>query len=261
MKLEHLLNNLLETYNTHPISSMFEFLESKIEPDEKQVGILVKKPNVHNIWGFYISKKNDDVTFRILHSASVNKNIVNSLNGMTKAMKYWSNYKGDTSEILTELANQLDRYQLKKNQDKVNAKRTSGDLEFVWDEMCKQSTSGKVYTWKEVKAIANRSDTPLYAELSQPGIYLQRSQDGTVRYVGAAYSDGGILSRWLTHVRKLGDAKHLNEYVMDQGYSNFIFTVLEFTGDGDVLAAEKKWKDILGTVNHGEYDGIRLNKN
>ncbi|EMR34600.1 hypothetical protein MUQ_22661 [Vibrio harveyi CAIM 1792] len=57
MKLEHLLNNLLETYNTHPISSMFEFLESKIEPDEKQAGILVKKPNVHNIWGFYISKK------------------------------------------------------------------------------------------------------------------------------------------------------------------------------------------------------------
>ncbi|WP_245609240.1 hypothetical protein [Vibrio pacinii] len=52
------------------------------------------------------------------------------------------------------------------------------------------------FTWKEIIAISEDEspDNELKKVLSQVGVYLQRSTDGTSRYVGSAYSCGGILS-------------------------------------------------------------------
>ena len=126
-----------------------------------------------------------------------------------------------------------------------------------------QEVMGRVYTWKEIIAIDEDSaeDNQLKKALSKGGVYLQRSVDGTSRYIGSAYGQGGILSRWLKHLTSNGNAKHLNLYVLDNGYSDVVFTVLEFTGADEALEAEKKWKNVLGTLNNGPYDGYRLNSN
>ena len=82
---------------------------------------------------------------------------------------------------------------------------------------------------------------------------MQRSVDGTSRYIGSAYGQGGILSRWLKHLTSNGNAKHLSIYVLDNGYSDVVFTVLEFTG-ADEMEAEEVEK-CTHTQNNGPYDG------
>ncbi|WP_326929501.1 GIY-YIG nuclease family protein [Aliivibrio fischeri] len=104
-------------------------------------------------------------------------------------------------------------------------------------------------------------DNELKKVLSQSGVYLQRSSDGVSRYVGSAYGCGGILGRWLKHLNSNGDAKHLNLYVLENGYNKLVFTVLEFTDDNTAIKAESRWKQTLGTKNTGPYDGFRLNRN
>ena len=54
-------------------------------------------------------------------------------------------------------------------------------------------------------------------------------------------------------------AKHLNLFILENGYANIEFTVLEILDDP--LENEQKWKSILGTKNTGPYDGLRLNNN
>jgi hypothetical protein len=90
-------------------------------------------------------------------------------------------------------------------------------------------------------------------------VYLQRSPEGKTRYVGSASSDSGILGRWLKHLTSNGHAKHLNLYVLENGYATVLFTVLEFTNN--TLSAESRWKETLGTRNAGPYDALRLNSN
>lgn len=122
---------------------------------------------------------------------------------------------------------------------------------------------GRAFTWKELLAIDqdDSDDNVLKNVLSQSGVYLQRSVDGTSRYVGSAYSEGGLLARWLRHLTSNGNAKHLNFYVLDNGYNDIVFTVLEITLPEAARAAESRWKLTLGTNNDGPYDGYRLNCN
>lgn len=122
---------------------------------------------------------------------------------------------------------------------------------------------GRAFTWKELLAIdqAASEENALKKVLCQSGVYLQRSIDGTSRYVGSAYSEGGFLSRWLRHLTNNGSAKHLNFYVLENGYNDIVFTVLEVTVAEVALAAETRWKLTLGTNNDGPYDGYRLNCN
>ena len=129
---------------------------------------------------------------------------------------------------------------------------------------------GTGFTWKEIIAIYedDSEENELKKVLSKPGIYLQRSIDGSARYVGSAYGGGGILERWLAHLVFNGNAKHLNLYVLENGYSSLVFTVLEFFDSSDeeekksyLLKQECRWKQTLGTRNSGPYDGLRLNKN
>lgn len=129
---------------------------------------------------------------------------------------------------------------------------------------------GTGFTWKEIIAIYedDSEENELKKVLSKPGIYLQRSIDGSARYVGSAYGGGGILERWLAHLAFNGNAKHLNLYVLENGYSSLVFTVLEFFDSSDeeekksyLLKQECRWKQTLGTRNSGPYDGLRLNKN
>jgi hypothetical protein len=120
---------------------------------------------------------------------------------------------------------------------------------------------GRTFNWKELLAIDEdvSEENELKRLLSRHGVYLQRSPDGKTRYVGSAYSEGGILGRWMKHLTSNGHAKHLNLYVLENGYASVLFTVLEFTESA--TAAEARWKETLGTRNAGPYDGLRLNSN
>jgi hypothetical protein len=122
---------------------------------------------------------------------------------------------------------------------------------------------GRTFTWKEIIAIEQDSsdDNPLKKALSQCGTYLQRSVDGKSRYVGSAYSEGGILARWMHHLKSNGHAKHLNFFILENGYSHVLFTVLEITAAEQARNSEARWKATLGTGNDGPYDGFRLNCN
>jgi hypothetical protein len=122
---------------------------------------------------------------------------------------------------------------------------------------------GRVFTWKEIIAISeDQSESNLLKkELSRCGVYLQRSSDGKSRYVGSAYGDGGLISRWLKHLTSNGDAKHLNLFVLENGYSHILFTVLEFCDASAATTNEMRWKATLGTKHSGIYDGLRLNSN
>lgn len=77
--------------------------------------------------------------------------------------------------------------------------------------------------------------------------------------MGPAFGEGGILGRWLKHLTSNGHAKHLNIYVLENGYAKVLFIVLEFTADAQ--RAEACWKETLGTRNAGSYDGLRVNSN
>jgi hypothetical protein len=122
---------------------------------------------------------------------------------------------------------------------------------------------GRTFTWKEILAIY-QDDSPeneVKKSLSVCGVYLQRSIDGRARYVGSAYSDGGIIARWMRHLGSNGDAKHLNFFILENGYNDILFTVLEITTPEQARTSESRWKSTLGTNSLGPYDGYRLNCN
>ncbi|WP_078431832.1 GIY-YIG nuclease family protein [Metabacillus halosaccharovorans] len=125
------------------------------------------------------------------------------------------------------------------------------------------SVMGMTFNWKQIISIweNDEEDNQIKRALSRNGIYIQRSEDGTSRYVGSAYGHGGILKRWVNHLNSLGDAHHLNLFVLEQGYNEVVFSVIEFYEGPDIIKREGMWKQILGTINVGPYNGIQLNRN
>ena len=96
---------------------------------------------------------------------------------------------------------------------------------------------------------------------SVKGIYLICDKSNGKKYVGSAYGDAGIWSRWACYigtghgwsdeltrvVRKDGGLKYARE--------NFRFSILDITApstpDAAVIARESHWKRVLLTREHG----------
>lgn len=216
--------------------------------------------------------------FRIYHSEKIAQELKSLLDELQNfdlkaSSSYYTDYYGDSQQIAAALGELLVQDDValivKTNQVLTRNKAYEGlqlpDVEVGPEEAAK--VLGRTFTWKEILAIdEDTSETnALKQQLSKPGVYLQRSPDGRARYVGAAYGADGIFGRWLKHLSSNGHAKHLNLYVLENGYANVLFTVLEFTsenlGSEKVLEAEARWKETLGTRNTGAFDGIRLNNN
>ena len=86
------------------------------------------------------------------------------------------------------------------------------------------------------------------------GVYLIMDKQGERVYVGAAYGEEGVWSRWVDYVGSgHGGNKELRELVATDGIDycrrNFRFALLEqlldTTPDDVVLGRESYWKDIL----------------
>lgn len=96
------------------------------------------------------------------------------------------------------------------------------------------------------------------------GVYLITDTSTGKRYVGSAYGDQGIWSRWGSYVSSgHGWNKELQELVddkLDYARENFKFTLLEYrpapTPDDTVIYRESYWKEVL--LTRGRYG---LNQN
>ncbi len=99
----------------------------------------------------------------------------------------------------------------------------------------------------------SRADWRIALE-SMKGVYVIHDQETGQRYVGSAYGDTGIWSRWATYAETLhGGNKGLIELVEEKGEeyyrTNMRFALLEYwsmrTDDGHVLERESYWKEVL----------------
>lgn len=214
-------------------------------------------------------RQTKDSFFRIYHAPKIApeiKNKIDEIESLLRSQKQYSDYGGDFTAIATQLAEIVTSgttKEIAKNNIVLTRNSKYEGLSLPDIDTSEDDVVGRVFTWKEIIAI-DEDQTPeneLKKSLSQNGVYLQRSLDGTSRYVGSAYGSGGILGRWLKHLTSNGNAKHLNLYVLENGYANMVFTVLEFTDKENSISSEQKWKQVLGTQNNGPYDGIRLNSN
>lgn len=211
-----------------------------------------------------------DSWFRIYHGTQIApelKELIDNLEGFKQraSSSRTSDYYGDPMNITKALSDLLidgTTEQIVRSNPLARSSAYEGLL-LPDVDVGDVEVLGRTFTWRDLIAINedNSEDNELRKVLSQAGVYLQRSPDGTSRYVGSAYGPGGILGRWLSHLTSNGSAKHLNIYVLENGYANVLFTVLEFTDKEQATTVESRWKETLGTRNVGIYDGFRLNSN
>jgi len=248
-----------------------ELLHIKKENDypEKSYSSLRFTPNNYRIRAIELWEHKAGQYFRIYHANQIPievKNQINEITGQFSSATRYSNFRADYQQICSDLFNILSSDFIidTARQNPILTRNSNYEgLELPDVDTTESDVLGVTFSWKEIIAISEDSsdDNNLKKELSRTGIYLQRSSDGVSRYVGSAYSDGGILYRWLKHLKSNGDAKHLNLFILENGYSNVEFTVLEFTTKEKALQNESRWKRTLGTVNTAFYDGNRLNNN
>jgi hypothetical protein len=206
---------------------------------------------------------------RIYHGAQIApelKQMIDNMGGFVRKTStlHYSDFYADMTQVATALGDLLadDRVESFVQANPVVTRNSAYEGLVLPDvDVSETEVLGQTFTWKELIAISENDaeENELRKVLSQPGVYLQRSPDGKSRYVGSAYGDGGILGRWVRHLTANGSAKHLNIYVLENGYANVLFTVLEFSDRP--TEAESRWKQTLGTRNSGPYDGFRLNSN
>lgn len=263
MQLDFLKKLFLESN----LDNVFQVKMEKQYLDKCYSAIRIKQ-NSFRVRAFELWERNDDNFYRIYHGQmpSAIKSELDAQPEKIRTTNYYTDFKGNGEQLFSFFYGLFSSDASKKIADvnQVLTKNSAYEGLVLPDvDVTDDDVLGVVFSWKEIIAIAedDSEDNKLKVKLSQPGVYLQRSSDGIARYVGSAYSDSGILGRWLKHLNSNGDAKHLNLYVLDNGYSNLVFTVLEFTTAENALDAENRWKQTLGTKNTGIYDGVRLNRN
>jgi hypothetical protein len=206
---------------------------------------------------------------RIYHAPEMAKEIkqaISEIPGRFKSIGYAEDFRGDFLHVAKELHAILvgDAAKEAAKANPVLSKSAGYEGLALPDvDTSDNDIFGRVFNWKEILAIHqdDSEGNQLKKSLSKCGVYLQRSHDGAARYVGAALGDGGFIARWVKHLGSNGNAKHLNFFVLENGYNDIVFSVLEITSPESALAAEARWKSVLGTQNAGPYDGLRLNCN
>lgn len=154
---------------------------------------------------------------------------------------------------------------------RVNLENHYDDFEI--SEILREPYSGRIFPgyenidlpFKELATLI-RNDKPDWKSALEnvKGVYLITDTSTGKRYVGSAYGDQGIWSRWEAYVRSgHGWNKELQELVgdkLDYAQENFKFTLLEYrpapTPDGTVIYRENYWKEVL--LMRGKYG---LNQN
>lgn len=111
---------------------------------------------------------------------------------------------------------------------------------------------GYVHFVSKLSAVETLPSTWLAALGAAKGIYLLTCPATKEQYVGAATSEGGFLSRWLSYVR---DGHGGNVGLKSRDRSDYQVSILEVCGSAasekDILAAEQLWKAKLQSKEMG----------
>lgn len=266
------LNNILDESG---LTELFELkqIDSESDPDSDSYVRYRVKTNVYRIRSFDLYKSNNDLKFCVRHSKKIYSELQKRLNELdnvvSNAQKY-VDFQADTVEEFIMIANNIRVIlensdvieECKKNAPIATTSKFEG-LDLPDIDTSQSDVLGQTFSWREIISIweDNSDENHLKEALSKSGIYIQRSKDGKSRYIGSAYGSGGIISRWMKHLESNGDAHHLNLFVLEHGYNEVVFSVIEFYDKDDIITRETQWKNILGTLNSGSYNGIQLNKN
>ena len=258
---------------TSGLAGMFELKQRDDRTSEVTPWVAYRvKPNVYKIRAFELWKTPPNTFFRIYHAPDINENLkmmLESLPDIRKVKNAYIDYQTDDYiELAKKIAEILSSEEIIKDSKATSRHaRTSKfeGLELPDVDTAQEEVLGQTFTWREVIAIweDNSEENKLKEVLSRNGIYIQRSEDGKSRYIGSAYGTSGIIGRWMAHLEFLGNAHHLNLYVLENGYNSILFSVMEFLDgtDSEIIRRESVWKRTLGTINRGPYNGIQLNKN
>ncbi|MGL5479477.1 MAG: hypothetical protein ACRDCB_10605 [Clostridium sp.] len=228
------------------------------------------KSNTYKIRGFELWGDENKYFFRIYHSDKINYDLREKLleiEGVIKENNYSIDYRmGNLINIAIQIKDILSNTDIidicKKDKNYSRISRFEG-LSLPDIDISEGDVLGQTFTWREIISIWENDleENNIKKELSKNGIYIQRSKDGTSRYIGSACGNGGIIGRWMKHLTSNGDARDLNLFVLENGYSEILFAVIEFYEGDDIIAKENIWKEILGTKNYGPYNSFQLNNN
>ncbi|RDY27919.1 hypothetical protein CHL78_007910 [Romboutsia weinsteinii] len=269
-----MLDMLHSVLDESGLKSMFEVkqIDDLRENPNPEVCYRVKS-NIYRIRSFELFKMDSNLRFRVLLSKYVDETLLNALNELnnvvSKATRY-IHFQANTLDEFVDITKSIKSVLLnddiinncKKSAPRAKTSQFEGlDLPDV--DTSQDDVLGQTFTWRDIISIweDNSEENQLNKTLSQNGIYIQRSKDGRSRYIGSAYGEGGIIARWMRHLNSNGDAQHLNLFILENGYNEIVFSVIEFYHGEDIIKRETQWKNILGTLNAGSYNGIQLNKN
>ncbi len=113
---------------------------------------------------------------------------------------------------------------------------------------------------KELDVVVSQNLESWRAALSSvSGVYVIVDHSNGKQYVGSAYGEGGIWSRWCQYsVTGHGDNKELRALLTQEKpdhVDNFQFSILEVCdlaySKDQVIARESHWKNVLCSRNHG----------
>lgn len=135
-----------------------------------------------------------------------------------------------------------------------------------WGQRAERQNKPIVELRREAKEEPYPGHTSFIAQLSQiealphswaavlqaaRGIYLLTCPRTKEQYVGAAFSDGGFMSRWMQHLGRGGDAIAFRARQPE----DYRVSILEVAGslatDSDIVAMEIRWKDKLQSREMG----------
>lgn len=257
------------------IKSIFEFKKLDDMSNDSSPYVCYKvKSNIYRIRSFELYKSNNILRFRVKLSKYVDNVLKTNLNELigvvSNAQRYVDFEAYDLDKFIDigkNIKSILDNNDIiescKSSAPRAITSQFEGLVLPVDIDTSQDDVIGQTFTWRDIISIweDNSEDNKLKQALSQNGIYIQRSKDGKSRYVGSAYSEGGIIARWMKHLNSNGDAQHLNLFILENGYNEIVFSVLELYDGEDIIQKENMWKNTLGTLNAGAYNGIQLNKN
>lgn len=113
------------------------------------------------------------------------------------------------------------------------------------------------FNFSTVKTIINRNVIDWKTALENvKGVYMLTNIKNGKRYIGSAYGDSGIWSRWRVYCENgHGGNIKLKKLVEEEGLEyidkNFMFTLLEihprFTQDDLIIQRENYWKEVMFT--------------
>lgn len=269
-----MLDMLQAILDESEIKSIFDFKKiDDMSTDSCPYVCYRVKSNIYRIRSFELYKSNNILRFRVRLSKyvdSILKNNLNELKNVVSNAQRYVDFEANTLEEFIEIGKNIKS--ILDNNDVIESCKNSAPrattskfegLDLLDIDTSQEDVIGQTFTWRDIISIweDDSKDNKLKQVLSQNGIYIQRSKDGKSRYVGSAYGEGGIISRWMKHLNSNGDAQHLNLFILENGYNEVVFAVLEFCDDKNIIQKENMWKNTLGTLNAGAYNGIQLNKN